>query len=121
MLKWVANPPPPGKRQTACPGAAAQDFKKITKKNIHEYCLVSDNSEMLYDTKVTHYRFISDKFFNPNTIQLCGEYVAIQIWEPFAVIVIKHKGFSDAYRNYFQMLWNTAKKKPLSKPRRIKV
>jgi sugar-specific transcriptional regulator TrmB len=56
-------------------------------------------------------RYFPDKYANPVAINIYGDKTAIILWanEPL-VILIKNKEISDGYRNYFELLWNIAKK-----------
>jgi len=50
--------------------------------------------------------------YNTNTaINIYGNKVAIILWaqEPFAIL-FNNKDIADSYRNYFKLMWNTAKK-----------
>jgi sugar-specific transcriptional regulator TrmB len=97
-------------------------FKKLAEKNIHEYAIVSNKAKTIYSKSLaptSHYRFIDDKYFNPNPIITFGDYVVYTIWEPLTNIVIKNKQLADAQRKYFKLLWSLAKEKPITKPLKI--
>jgi sugar-specific transcriptional regulator TrmB len=57
-------------------------------------------------------RYLPQSYDTPVSINIYGEKVAIIIWsnEP-TTILIKDKLISKAYKNYFNLLWNIAKKK----------
>ncbi|MCK4590012.1 MAG: helix-turn-helix domain-containing protein [Nanoarchaeota archaeon] len=93
-------------------------FKQMKEKKLHEYAIVSDKTKFVYPKSIapnTHYRYIDDKYFNPNPIMTFGDYVAIHIWEPLTIVVIKSKQLAEGYRKYFKLLWNIAKEKPRTK------
>lgn len=56
-------------------------------------------------------RYIPEKYSNPVSVNIYGDKTAIILWanNPFG-IVIKNKEVSDAYKNYFELLWKMAKK-----------
>lgn len=92
-----------------------QFFNALKERNIHEYAIVSSKTKFVYPESVaatTHYRYIDEKYFNPNPIFTFGDYVVITIWEPLTNIVIKSKQVADAHRKYFNLLWDIAKEKP---------
>lgn len=55
-------------------------------------------------------RFIPKEFSSPAAINIYGDNVAIILWseEPFAIL-IKNKEIAKGYKNYFRLLWDTAK------------
>lgn len=90
-------------------------FKQMKENNVHEYAIVSNKAKFVYPKTIapnTHYRYIDDKYFNPNPIMTFGDYVAIHIWEPLTIIFIKSKQLAEGYRKYFNLLWGIAKEKP---------
>ncbi len=56
------------------------------------------------------FKFINDKYMTPTTTWVYGDSVAIVVWSstPFATL-IKSKEAANAYRNYFELLWLSAK------------
>lgn len=56
-------------------------------------------------------KFLSESYINPATTLVYADTVAIIIWEPNPqAFVIKSKQVSQSYRNFFVLLWNTARK-----------
>ena len=55
-------------------------------------------------------RYLPEKYSSPVSINIYGDKTATILWasQPLA-IVIKNKNIADGYRNYFELLWNTAK------------
>jgi hypothetical protein len=65
----------------------------------------------LKPTKTTEVRYYTSKqVASPSVINIYGDKIAIIIWteQPEAVI-IKNKAAADSFRNYFEMLWKSAK------------
>ncbi|MDP4039741.1 MAG: helix-turn-helix domain-containing protein [Candidatus Pacearchaeota archaeon] len=62
--------------------------------------------------KLVNIRYLPKKYNSPVVINIYGNNVAIILWSvnPF-VIVIKNKEIADGYRNYFELIWNTAREK----------
>jgi sugar-specific transcriptional regulator TrmB len=56
-------------------------------------------------------RYIPKKYENPLSVNLYGDKTCIIFWssEPLAIL-IKNKEITDAYKNYFNILWKIAKK-----------
>lgn len=56
-------------------------------------------------------RFLPDKFYNPAMIDVCGNLVLILLaTDTISCIVIDNKDIADAYRKYFELMWQIAKK-----------
>lgn len=99
------------KYEEADPIMMRQHFKRIQEVGVHEYCIVSEETDFIYDKKTaptSHYRFIPAKYFSPAAFETFGNYVAIQLWEPFAIILIESKPLAKAYSKYFDLLWSMA-------------
>ncbi|MDP2925037.1 MAG: helix-turn-helix domain-containing protein [Nanoarchaeota archaeon] len=59
----------------------------------------------------TIYRYIDEKYFNPNPMQIYGDKVQIIMWgNPNYLIIIKNKNISDSFRKQFELMWKIAKK-----------
>lgn len=57
-------------------------------------------------------KYLPEKYSSPLAINIYGDKVAIIHWNkerPFAIL-IKQKEIAKGYKNYFEMLWNIAKK-----------
>jgi len=72
--------------------------------------LTSEKPKFIYKTKVITYRYIPKEYFNPTSTLVYGDRVALLIWEPLTVIMIKNKELADSYRKQFELLWKIAKK-----------
>ena len=75
----------------------------------------SDLRIILQDKSIRHIplaeiRYLPEKYSSPVSINIYGDKTATILWasQPLA-IVIKNKYIADGYRNYFGLLWNTAK------------
>lgn len=55
-------------------------------------------------------RYLPEKYANPVSVNIYGDKIAIILWakNPLA-IVINQKEISDAYKNYFELMWRIAK------------
>ena len=87
--------------------------KEKRKRGIKSRVIVGDsskNNEVVMNA-YAKFRFVNDKYMTPTTTWVYGDTVAIVVWSstPFATL-IKSKEASDAYRNYFELLWVGAKK-----------
>ena len=64
----------------------------------------------IHPTKTTVVRYIPKRTKSQSVIDIYGNKVAIIIWsEPPEAVVIKNKTASDSFRNYFEILWKSAK------------
>tara|TARA_Y100000310_G_C20418325_1_gene685433 strand:- start:114 stop:830 length:717 start_codon:yes stop_codon:yes gene_type:complete len=78
-------------------------------------------TKILFNTKtkqenlkipLSEIKYLPDKYTSPLAINIYGDKVAIILWSkenPLA-IVIKNSEISQGYKNYFELLWKTAKK-----------
>ena len=55
-------------------------------------------------------KYLPEKYANPVSINIYGDKIAIILWtkDPMA-IVIKNKEIKEAYKNYFELMWNIAR------------
>ncbi len=55
-------------------------------------------------------RFIPKNYFSPVAVNIYGDTVALIIWEDEPLVIsIKNKNVAKTFRNYFNLLWKTAK------------
>lgn len=87
-------------------------FKKEEEKGIKERLLTSESTKFIFEKKTTHYRFISDEFFNPTPTIVYGNKVIIMVLEPLNIVMIENSNVADSYKKYFEMLWGIAKDMP---------
>jgi sugar-specific transcriptional regulator TrmB len=58
-------------------------------------------------------RYLPQKYASPLAVNIYGDKVALILWskeKPLA-IVINNRDISEGYRNYFELLWKTARKR----------
>lgn len=56
-------------------------------------------------------RFLPDKFRNPLMVDICGNLVLLLLaTDTISCILIENKEIADAYRKYFNIMWEIAKK-----------
>ena len=70
-----------------------------------------DRMHFLNKLPYTEARLLPREFDSPVTTSICGEYVSLILWskEPL-IILIRSQEIANAYRKYFKILWNLAKK-----------
>ncbi|MBR9701389.1 TrmB family transcriptional regulator [Candidatus Pacearchaeota archaeon] len=93
----------------------AQHFKKEKMLGITSRALTREDTDFYFKAPTTTYRFLPKNFFGPTAIAIYGDKVGFFIWEPLSTIIIKNKELAEGYKKHFELLWKTAKKKPLSK------
>ena len=56
-------------------------------------------------------RFLPDEFWNPAMVDICGNLVLILLaTDTISCIVIDNKVIADAYKKYFEIMWEISKK-----------
>jgi len=99
-----------GQFSKAMPEFALQ-FDRLKKENkIHTRLLIrKDRKE--FDSKTTSYKYIPDIKASPAVTNIYGNKIAILIWtdEPEGII-IENAAAAEAYKSYFDFMWNNAKK-----------
>ncbi len=88
-----------------------QFFRKEEEYHIKERILISDKAKFIFTNKNTCYRFIPNKYFNPNPIFVYGNKVANVTWDPLTIIITEHSDLADSYKKYFELLWRDGKRK----------
>ncbi|MBW3011017.1 helix-turn-helix domain-containing protein [Candidatus Woesearchaeota archaeon] len=83
--------------------------KKIPIKVLYHF---NDKERMKFAQKLSHteVRYCDSQVNSPVTNCVCGDQVLLALWTkaPY-VIQIKNKEIADAYKKYFEMLWNISK------------
>ncbi|MBN2112418.1 hypothetical protein JW707_04960 [Candidatus Woesearchaeota archaeon] len=71
----------------------------------------SRKSEMLKNVPLSEIKFLPHKYLSPVGTNVYGDKVAIVVWtdEPIAIL-IKNKVVAEAYKRYFNFMWERAKK-----------
>ncbi len=68
-------------------------------------------SRKKYNTKLQEYRYISMATESPVVTNIYGNKISIIIWSEIPeIIMIDNKTAADAYREYFEFMWKSAKK-----------
>ncbi len=58
---------------------------------------------------LTDARYIDDQFKSEVSTNVCGDEVVLAFWtNPVFIVQIKNKSIADAYKHYFQLLWDSA-------------
>ncbi len=87
-----------------------QKQKKV--KKIKAKVILANSARTTESVKIAYsvFRFIPDEFSSLTTTFVYGNYTAIIVWglTPIAT-VIKSQLVANSYKNYFQLLWKTAK------------
>ena len=70
-----------------------------------------DRMQELKRMAYTPVRYLPSLFDSHVSTNICSDEVVFVIWkQPIKVIQIKDKDMADAYRNYFDILWKSARK-----------
>jgi sugar-specific transcriptional regulator TrmB len=87
-------------------------FQKYDKERQHNKILVKAlfTNRIKYKIPLSEIKYLPKEIDSPTATNIYGNNVAIILWseEPFAIL-IKQKEIADSYRNYFNLLWKTAK------------
>lgn len=76
-----------------------------------ERVLIKEGTKGLISNKVTKYRYIPEKYFNSNPIQIYGD--RVQIWlsgQPMHMILIQNQEIANSFRKQFELMWSVAMK-----------
>ena len=78
--------------------------------NIKERVLIKQGGNGIFKKGTSIYRTISEKFFNPNPLQIYGDHVQMIIWgNPDYLIIIRNKDVANSYRKQFELMWAQGK------------
>jgi len=83
-------------------------FAKEKAVGIKERLLASEDTSFIFDSPTITYRFVPKNLFNPTPTMTFGDKVAMIIWEPLTIIVVKNKQLADSFRKHFELVWKTA-------------
>jgi sugar-specific transcriptional regulator TrmB len=84
--------------------------KKITMKHLYNHN-ASKRIEFLNKMPLTEARYLAAKFDSEVSTNVCGNNVVIVLWaKPITIVQIENKAMADAYKNYFELLWENARK-----------
>jgi sugar-specific transcriptional regulator TrmB len=90
-----------------------QHFRKEKKARIKARILTSTNAALIYQNP--NYRYIDEKYFSSTSTIIYGNRVCTIIWKPLTIIIITNKQHAETQKKHFEILWKTAKLKPLKK------
>jgi sugar-specific transcriptional regulator TrmB len=92
------------------PWYAPHFVRQVEKNNIKIKHLVREGRDAK-PSKTTEVRFISKKTKSEGVMTIFGNKLAIVIWSDVPeCVLIENKAVADSFRDYFKMLWNSAKK-----------
>lgn len=92
--------------------AIKQYISNMQRSKLKEKLLSKESGEEFFEGPQSEYRLLPDHLFNPNPTHIYGNKVAIILWgEPMHGIIMESKEVADAYRKYFQILWDMAKER----------
>ena len=99
-----------------------QYFRDLRNNNIKERVITLKKlGVFLFEKELaptTHYRFLTEKQFNPTNTFVYGNKVVIVTWgTPVMAVMIKNEAIAETYRNHFEHLWNVASEQPNNKKR----
>lgn len=83
---------------------------KLNESKIKEKAIIEEGSKFV-PLKYGTYRYLKKKFLPPITTLIYNDVVLFFIWkEPYFVIRIENKEFAKLQSEYFDLLWDVAKK-----------
>lgn len=92
--------------------AIKQYITKMQKAKLGEKLLSKESATTFFEGPQSEYRLLPNHLFNPNPTHIYGNKVAIILWgTPMYGIIMESKQVADAYRKYFQILWDMAKER----------
>jgi sugar-specific transcriptional regulator TrmB len=91
------------------PYYAPHFIREVEKKGITIKHIVRRGID-IHPTRTTEVRFIPKKIESQSVINIYGDKVAIIIWtDPPEAVIIKNKTAAESFRNYFDIIWKSAK------------
>lgn len=91
------------------PGYTARLLEERRKKGMAEKVLTFEGESRGTSRTFAKRRHLPAKYFSPLPAMVYADRVALIVWDPKAVILIKNKTLADSYREYFDAMWRTAK------------
>ncbi len=85
--------------------------KKLFLRHIYNEDAI-DRIKYLNTLNYTEVRFLPKEYNSPVSTEICGDEVVLMMWdeqEPIAIQIINEK-VANAYRHYFELMWEIAKK-----------
>lgn len=89
----------------------AYQFDKLKKENKIHTKMIIRKGRKENDSKTSEYRYLENTEESPAVTNIYGDKIAIIIWtdEPEGII-IENAAAAKAYKSYFDVMWNSAKK-----------
>ena len=83
--------------------------KKMSTKAIFNHD-AKDRMSIINDMKYAKARYLPGKYKSPASTNIYGNKISIILWSENPLIIqIESKEIADAYRNYFDLMWQSAK------------
>ena len=83
--------------------------KKISMKHIYNHD-AKERIKFLNNLSYTEARYLPKEFDAVVSTNICGDEVALTLWSETPITtLIKDKKMAEAYKRYFELLWNAAK------------
>ncbi len=78
---------------------------------IRERVILKKGTKGIFNQKNTKYKFIDEKYFNPNPILICKDIIYVLMWgNPNYLIKISSKKISESFKRQFEFMWAFSKK-----------
>lgn len=92
-------------------GDFAYQFDKLKKQNKIHTKMIIRKGRKEHDSKTSEYRYLNNVEESSAVTNIYGDKIAIIIWteEPEGII-IENSASAKAYKSYFDVMWNSAKK-----------
>jgi hypothetical protein len=75
--------------------------------------MITYKGAVMYGGKISEYRYIDKKYFQPTPTIIYGNTIVMIKWKPtLNLIFINSRELADAYKKHFAILWKSAKKNP---------
>jgi len=83
--------------------------KTRKEKKIHARIIASDRK--ISKIPLAEIRYLPEKYSNPVSVNIYGDKTAIILWasQPYAIVITSSE-VAKGYKNYFELMWKTAKK-----------
>lgn len=94
---------------------------ELKRRGIGQRLLISEEDSVVLPGEHLEYRQIPRKHFNPTPMYIYGDRVALVLWKPLQVTILKNQTIADAFLKQFDFIWKHAQ--PLKrriKPKRAK-
>lgn len=83
--------------------------RDLLKNGFKERVIIKKGVKKMFRRGTTRYRYVSEKYFNVNPVQVYGDSVQIFLWgNPDHLIIIRNKDIADSFRKQFELIWRAA-------------